>query len=170
MVLPAAAGEESAKLDERERLIEAAREIVAASRFCALVTIGADGTPHVRMMDAFDPDADMVVWMATNALSRKVEDLRHNPRVAVYYSDPEAPGYVTIAGSARLIDDPAETRNHWKDGWSAFYGEDRSNFILIEIRPESIEILNLRAGVASELATWKAPELQFGEGKAPPQE
>ena len=163
--LTAAAGEKGAQQGDRERLLFAARDIVAASPFCALVTMGADGVPNVRMMDAFAPDEDMVVWMGTNALSRKVEDLRRSPRVAVYYADPEAPGYVTIEGVARLVDDPDEIRKHWKEEWSALYREDRSNYVLIEIRPETVEVVNLRAGVGSEKESWEVPAVVFGEGE-----
>ena len=163
--LTAAAGEKGADQGDRERLLLAARDIVAASRFCALVTTGGDGAPNVRMMDAFAPDEDMVVWMGTNALSRKVEDLRRNPRVAVYYADPEAPGYVTIEGVARLVDDPDEIRKRWKEEWGALYREDRSNYVLIEIRPEKVEVLNLRAGVGSEKESWEVPAVVFSEGE-----
>lgn len=161
--LPAVAGDGDAERGDRGPLLDAAREIIAASRFCALVTIGADGSPNVRMMDPFAPDEDMVVWMGTNVLSRKVEDLRRNPRVAVYYADPEAPGYVTIRGFARLVDDPEETQKRWKDDWSPLYREDRSNYLLIEIRPETIEVVNLAAGVGSEKESWQAPAVVFEE-------
>jgi PPOX class probable F420-dependent enzyme len=160
----AAAGENGTEQGDRELLLVAARDIVAASRLCALVTTGADGTPNVRMMDAFAPDEDMVVFMGTNTLSRKVADLRRSPRVAVYYADPEAPGYVTIKGIARLVDDPDEIRKHWKDEWSALYRKDRSNYVLIEIRPETVEVVNLGAGVGSEKESWEVPKVVFGEG------
>ena len=144
-----------------ESILKAAREVIAASQFCALVTLDGDGSPNVRMMDAFPPEGDMVVWMATNTESRKVGELRRNPRVAIYYADPAAPGYVTIRGTARLVDDPEEKAKRWKDGWSAFYEEDRSNYVLIEIRPETIEVVNYRAGIVREASDWKAPSVSF---------
>ncbi|MCG6948503.1 MAG: pyridoxamine 5'-phosphate oxidase family protein [Acidobacteria bacterium] len=166
--LTAAAGDGNAEPGDRERLLAAAREVIAASRFCALVTIGADGAPNVRMMDPFAPDEDMVVWMGTNALSRKVEDLRRNPHVAVYCADPDAPGYVTLRGVARLVDDPDETRKRWKDEWSALYRDDRSNYLLIEITPETVEVVNLAAGVGSEKDSWEVPAVVFGQGETSP--
>ena len=145
-----------------------ARDIVAASPFCALVTMGADGVPNVRIMDAFAPDEDMVVWMGTNALSRKVERISAAvlawPLTAMPH--PEAPGYVTIEGVARLVDDPDEIRKHWEEEWSALYREDRSNYVLIEIRAETVEVVNLRAGVGSEKESWEVPAVVFGEGES----
>lgn len=159
---PANAGDRDGHQSDRDRLLSAAHDVIAASRFCALVTIGADGGPNVRMMDAFTPDEDMVIWMGTNALSRKMEDLRRNPRVAVYYADPEAPGYVTIKGIARLVDDPEEIGKRWKTEWTPLYREDRSNYILIEIRPATVEVVNLAAGVGSEKESWEVPAVVFG--------
>lgn len=146
-----------APIDREDAILRAAREIIAGSDYAALVTIGLDGFPSVRMMDAFEPDEGMVVWMGTNTLSRKVEEIRHNPKVAVYFADAKAPGYVTIRGTARLVDDPAETRARWKEGWTAFYREDRSNYILIEVRAERIEVVNYPSGIVSEADTWAAP-------------
>ncbi len=40
----------------------------------------------------------MVVWLATNPRTRKVAEIRRNPRVTLYYFDREAQAYVTIFG------------------------------------------------------------------------
>jgi general stress protein 26 len=161
IVVTAVVAEAEAPAEQNETLLRAAREVIEASSYAALVTIGVDGTPNVRMMDAFDPDEDMVIWMGTNTLSRKVEEIRRNPNVALYFADPKAPGYVTIRGTARLVDDAAETRKRWKEGWSAFYREDRSNYILIEVRARRIEVVNYPAGIVSEVDTWAAPAVDL---------
>jgi len=155
-----AAGEEHGS---DESLRNAALDLIAGSRLCALVTVAEGGSPDVRMMDAFEPEGDLVVWLGTNTLSRKVAQIRANPHVAVYFADPDAPGYVTIKGEAKIVDDPEEKAKRWKDGWSSFYREDRSNYILIQVRPETVEIVNYRLGVVSEAETWAAPVLRPGE-------
>src|SRR3974390_3074293 len=85
----------SSPADERARLVAGAREIMAAQTYCALVTIDEEGRPQVRTMNPFPPEDDMTVWMATNTRSRKVREIRRDPRVALYYSDhANALGYV----------------------------------------------------------------------------
>jgi Pyridoxamine 5'-phosphate oxidase len=79
---------------ERE-LLAAAQEIITSVRYCALVTLTASREPQARTIDPFSPGADMVVWFATNPNSRKVKEIRHNPRVATYlkeYSGMSKPG------------------------------------------------------------------------------
>jgi general stress protein 26 len=65
-------------------------------------------------MDAFAPGEDLVVWLGTNPKSRKVAEIRHNNRVALYYFVATERSYVTITGIARLVNDPQEKAKRWK--------------------------------------------------------
>jgi general stress protein 26 len=144
-----------------ETLISAAREIMEASRYAALVTLTESGTPRARMMDPFPPDSQFVVWMGTNRASRKVEDLQRNPRVLVYYDDPSGAGYVSIEGTARLVDDPAEKDRRWKEEWSPFYPDRDATYLLIAITPARMEVLNYRLGIMGDSITWGVPAVEF---------
>lgn len=99
----------------REALLAAARAIMDAARYCAVITTDKAGRPQARTVDPFPPDTDMVVWFATNPKSRKVAELRRDPRVTLHYFDSRSPqlGYVTLLGRARLVDDPAEKQKRW---------------------------------------------------------
>jgi len=46
----------------RDLLLDSAREIMTAARFCALATVGDSDAPSIREMDPFPPDEDMTVW------------------------------------------------------------------------------------------------------------
>ena len=104
--------------DERAALVAAAREIMAAQTYCALVTIDETGRPSVRTMNPFPPEEDMTVWMATNTNSRKVEHIKRDPRVTLYYANHgTAIGEVVIVGRAELTDDPAEIQKRKRAYW-----------------------------------------------------
>ena len=92
----------------RDALVAEAREIMTATRYCALITMDKSGRAQARTMDAFAPDEKMIVWFGTNPLSRKVADIRRHPRVTLYYFDRENQAYVTIHGTARVVNDPQE--------------------------------------------------------------
>ena len=144
-----------------ETLISAAREIMETSRYAALVTLSESGTPRARMMDPFPPDSQFVVWMGTNRASRKVADLQRDSRVLVYYHDPSGAGYVSIEGTARLVDDPAEKDRRWKEEWAIFYPDRASTYVLISITPARMEVVNYRLGVMGDSITWKVPSVEF---------
>ena len=61
-------------------LLSVAREYMQTVRYCALITVDSNGQPHVRAMDPFLPDENMVVYLGTNPKSRKVQEIRNNHR------------------------------------------------------------------------------------------
>ena len=150
---------------ERERRIAAAREIMAAARYCALITLDSTGRPNARTIDPFLPDDHMVVWFATNPSSRKVTQIRRNPRVTLYYFDRQGPGYVTIYGIARLVDDPNEKAKRWKDEWKAFYPDRPKNYLLVAVTPEKLEVVSEKKGIGGDPRTWAPPSVSFPKAK-----
>lgn len=144
----------------REELISAAREIMTNARYCALITTDG-GRSHARAMDAFAPDDEMIVWLATNPRSRKVQEIRRNPRVTLYYFDPEHQAYATLYGTARLVNDAREKSRHWKDDWKMFYPDRDKSYLLIKVTPERIEVVDTGKGIVSESPTWQPPTVRF---------
>lgn len=144
-----------------DMLIAAARDIMEASRYAALVTLSESGAPRARTMDPFTPDSQFVIWMGTHRASRKVRDLQRDPRVLLYYQDPSGAGYVMIEGTARLVDDAVEKARRWKDEWAQFYTDRAATYLLIAVTPVRLEVVNYRRGVVGDSATWKVPAVSF---------
>ena len=140
-----------------DEVIRAAHKIMNAAHHCALVTIGADGQPQARMMDPFPPEPGLIVWMATNPATRKALEIDRDARVTLVYFDPEDPGYVTLLGTARLVDDPAERRVRWKAEWEDYYpgGPGGDDYTLIEFAPTRLEVVSLRQRIADDPLAWK---------------
>ena len=126
-------GQATSVKPSREQLLTTATQIMATARYAALITTGANGRINARTMDPFAPAADMVIWFGTNPRSRKVRELRRNPRVTIYYVDPVAQAYVSIQGTARLVNDRAEKARRWKDEWKAFYPDREKSYLLIAV-------------------------------------
>ena len=154
--------------EERARLIAAAREIMGAQTYCALVTIDETGRPQVRTMNPFPPEDDMTVWFATNTRSRKVREMRRDPRVTLYYADHEkATGYVTLAGRAVLVEDMQEILKRKRAYWDqAFPG--LKNLVLIKVVPERLDVLNYKAGTQADPETWRTPSIELVPAPAKP--
>lgn len=116
-------------------------------------------------MDAFAPDEKMIVWLATNPRSRKVAEIRRQPRVALYYFDQEHQAYVTFHGIARLVNDRNEKARHWKDDWKVFYPDRDRSYMLIEVRPLKLEVVNVKTGVVGKSQNWDPPAVRFPMGR-----
>jgi general stress protein 26 len=92
----------------RAAVLTAARELMAAYPYCALVSVDPSGAPSIRTMNPFPPDERMTVWFATHDQSRKIEAISKNPKVVLYYGNHQkAEGYVALQGVASLVTDPA---------------------------------------------------------------
>jgi general stress protein 26 len=148
---------------ERAAVIAAARDVMQAARYCALITIGPDGFSQARTVDAFAPEDDLTVWIGTNRVTRKVGEIRTNPRVTLYYFDAAGMNYVTVLGTAEVVDDPAMKAKYWKEDWASFY-EDRNrgdDYVLIRVRPVRLEIVSYTHNLINDPQTWRPITIEF---------
>lgn len=146
----------------RDRVVSAARDVIAAARYGALITLDSTGHPRARVMDPFPPEADMTVWLATNPKSRKVGHLRNDPRVTLYYFDPGSLSYVTLTGVARLVDDPGEKARRWKEGWQMFYPDRDKSYMLVAVTPVRLEVVSMKHGLTGDPLTWTPDGVTLG--------
>lgn len=116
-------------------------------------------------MDPFAPGDDMVIWLGTHRRSRKVDQIRNDPRVAIHYLAPGGSGYVSISGTARLVDDPSEKARHWKQEWEQFYPDAEADYLLIAVTPETLEVVDYDTGIVGDPDTWEVPSVQFVSGQ-----
>ena len=145
----------------RNKLVDAAREIMAASETCALITLDREGRSRVRVMDPFLPESDFTVWFGTNPKSRKVDQIKKDSRVSLYYFDSNSSGYVMIHGIAQLVDDPKEKEKRWKDVWKLFYPDKPEGYLLIKVSPEWMEVISYSHGIVGDPITWEPPIVLF---------
>lgn len=132
-----------------------AKEIMNAAKTCALITIDKEGRPRVRTMDPFAPEEDLSVWLGTNADSRKVMQIKNDPRVTLYYLDKDETGYVMVHGTAKLVNSEHEKTKRWKTKWEAFYRNNRENYRLIHVTPQWIEVSSAPRGLHGDAKTWQ---------------
>jgi general stress protein 26 len=144
-----------------DTLMKAAREIIKANPYCALVTIDSTGLPQVRTMNPFPLGDEMVIWFATSRKSRKLSHIRKNPNVCVYYADHnKAKGYVNITGTAVIIDDKEllvkMKRAYWENipDW-------QNKFVLLKITPKTMDVINYAHGINEEPGANRSPTIVF---------
>lgn len=138
-------------------VIAAAKDVMQTARYSTLITIGDDGQPQARIVDPFVPEADFTIWIATNPLTRKVTDIRRDPRVTLLYFNAAASEYVTVLGTATLVADSTEKARHWKKDWASFYkdGPHGEGYLLIRVRPTRLEVVSPRHGLVNDPTTWR---------------
>ena len=160
---PALAQAPQAPPPDRAQILKVSRDTMLKAKYGVFVTLGEDGQPEARVMDAFAPEDDMTIWMATNALSRKVNQIKKDGRATIVYFDPAGPDYVTLVGRAELVNDPAEKKKRWKAEWAAFYTDENrgDDYLLIRFTPARIELVSISQGIINDPKTWRPVTLEL---------
>lgn len=88
---------------------------------------------------------DMSIWVTTRSTSRKVKQLRENPKICLAFVElPNGDKAATVIGEARIIQDIRKKRRVWKlapfDLYEHFSdGPDSDDFCLLKIVIRKIE-------------------------------
>lgn len=146
---------------ETPDLAAAARRIMQGAEYAALITTDASGAPQARTVQPLPPDADWVVWFATNPRTRKVREIARDNRVVLHYFDRATLSYVSVIGRATVIADRRTKDAHWNSAWSAFYPDRDTSVVLIRVVPNRLEIVSSTLGIAGDAATWRPPTLNL---------
>jgi general stress protein 26 len=153
----------SALAADRVAVLRAAREVAQKARYATFITLGEDGQPQARIVDALGPDEDFVVWVATNPATRKVAEIAKDPRVTMSFFEPEGRAYVTLVGAARLVTDPVVKTKHWKSAWAPFYKDEHrgADFVLLAVVPRRLEIVSQAHGLINDPKDWRPVSIDF---------
>ena len=100
--------------------------------------------PRVRIVSPVVED-DMSIWVTTRSTSRKVKQLRENPKICLAFVEPpDGDKSVTIIGEASIVPDLEKRRRIWKLAPFDLYehfpdGPDSDDFCLLKIMANRIE-------------------------------
>ncbi len=121
------------------------------------MTIGVDGHPQARIVDPFAPEQDMTIWIGTNPVSRKVTEIRKDPRVTLLYFDTTRDSFVTVIGKGEVVTDAAARAKHWKEAWSNLYKDKfrGDDYVLLRVKPSRLEIVSVALGFVNDPKTWR---------------
>jgi general stress protein 26 len=123
-------------VSERQKVYEMLESVESAM----LVTHNPDGILDARPMRVADVEPAGSLWFMTSRSSRKVCEIEKDSRVLLVYQDPSGQ-YLSIAGTARIVDDGPRTRRFWKEPYKVWFpnGPDDPDLVLLSVDPEVAE-------------------------------
>jgi general stress protein 26 len=123
-------------VSERQKVYEMLESVESAM----LVTHNPDGILDARPMRVADVEPAGSLWFMTSRSSRKVCEIEKDSRVLLVYQDPSGQ-YLSIAGTARIVDDGPRTRRLWKEPYKVWFpnGPDDPDLVLLSVDPEVAE-------------------------------
>ena len=127
--------------EQRQQHIAQLAALIKDVEVAMFTTTGVDGRLYSRPLGTQEVEFDGDLWFATSADSPKIAEIALNPRVNVAYASPSKNSYVSVAGTARVVDDRAKVEELWSPAMKLFFpeGKDDPNLRLIHVRAESAE-------------------------------
>lgn len=106
-----------------EEAVKKVGELIKDIKFAMLVTTDSHGHLHSRPMTTQDLEFDGTLWFFINKDSEIEKDIEHSSEVNLSYSNPSSNSYVSICGTANLVDDDIKKKELWKPIYKTWFPE-----------------------------------------------
>lgn len=126
--------------ETRTETIEKVNLLIKDISIAMLTTIDR-GVLRARPMATQKTEFDGELWFFTSKLTHKAEEIEKDNRVNVSYSEPEDNRYVSLSGTAELVDDQEKIEELWSSLFLAWFpkGLEDPNLILLKVSVEHAE-------------------------------
>jgi pyridoxamine 5'-phosphate oxidase len=127
-------------------------ELMKSSKAIYLTTVDSDGYPITRAMfnlrnteqfpefsDFFNGlDSPFEIYISTNTSSSKTNHIKENPKISVYYCEPEDFKGVMFGGDVEIIEDMDIKQKVWLEWWTKYYREGLKDpdYTLLRLNPK----------------------------------
>ena len=123
-----------------EEAVKTMGKIIKDVKFAMLTTRTAGGELYSRPMTTQEREFDGDLWFIGSKDSEAVADMRERPQVNVSFSHPDKNNYVSVSGTAELVEDQAKLDDLWSDFYKAYFdGKEDPNIQLIKIHAQGGE-------------------------------
>ncbi len=138
---------------ELEEVKKLSLELMERSKAAYLTTIDSEGYPITRAMfnlrnrEQFpefrgffnELSNEFEIYISTNTSSAKVDHIKKNPKIFIYFCDPEDFKGIMFGGEAEIVDDPTIKQKIWLDWWTKYYPEGIKDpdYTLFKLEPKT---------------------------------
>lgn len=105
----------------KEEAVDKALSLVNRSQIVMLGTIDDKGHPNIRAMIKMENEGLKRIWFTTNTSSRKIPQLKMNPKACVYFVDFDKWMGLMLIGNTEILQDPESRHRCWRDGFEKYY-------------------------------------------------
>lgn len=147
-------------------------ELIKDIHIAMMATVDPDGNVRSRPMASQQIEFDGDLWFMTGKSTGKIHSLETNQRVNLSYSSPSHSRYVSVFGTAELVDDRAKIKELWNPFYQAWFpkGVEDPEIILLRVRVEGAEYWDHPGGKVSQLWVYAKAFLQGGHYQPAPGE
>jgi len=138
-----------------KEIIKQGLELIKKADAAYLTTIDLNGFPSTRAMlnlkngKQFPKlvdfmaqfDEDLILFFTTNTSSIKVNQIKNNNKVSVYFCDSKSWHGFMCQGVIEIVDDKSIKQSIWLDEWKMYYpdGKDSEDYAILKLKPSYIK-------------------------------
>ncbi|HDZ18125.1 hypothetical protein LCGC14_1110510 [marine sediment metagenome] len=139
-------------MDEKEVKKEG-RMLMETSKAVYLTTIDSGGFPITRAMfnlrnreqfpefiEFFSKEEnEFAIYIGTNTSSSKYRHIKENPKIAVYFCDPDEFKGIMFGGEVDIVENLEIKRKIWLEWWTKYYskGVEDPDYNLLRLAPKN---------------------------------
>jgi general stress protein 26 len=141
---------ESGEDRARRRAVEIAQD----ARFCMVTSTSGDGALHARPMTPQQVTDDLEAWFFISRSSEQAGDVTARPRVNLSFDG--ATDWLSVAGTATLVDDRSLVQEMWNPVVEAWFpdGPHDPDVVLLRVEAESAEYWKAPGGRAASVLSY----------------
>ncbi len=124
-------------MNKDEKSAEQLWDMIKDIKFAMFTTRHSDGHLHSRPMTTQNKALeDSSFWFFISRKGGPVADLMQEPTVNLSYADPDRDTYVSVSGTAHVVDDIAKARALWTNAAQAWFpgGAEDPDLALVEVK------------------------------------
>jgi general stress protein 26 len=130
-------------------------DLIQDIRFAMFTTRDAAGELHAHPMTTQNSkvDEENSLWFFMSQTSDTVTDLKASPEVCVIYGDPGKDAWVSVSGSAAVVDDMGKKKQLWSVMTKAWFpkGVDDPDLALVQVRISNASYWNVKESQVVQL-------------------
>jgi general stress protein 26 len=148
---------------------EKAWSLIGKTHICMLVTRSGNGL-RARPMAAYARPELHAIFFLTDVRAWKDDEIAASPEVCVAFADPGAQNYVSVSGTARVLDDRRMVRELWSTPAKAWWDNpDDPDIRVLQVTPDSAEYWDSPGGMVSyvkmQVAAMTGERPDMGENR-----
>jgi len=143
-------------------------DLIDAASIGMLTTAESGGSLRSRPLGTLQIDSEGALWFFTSIASHKVDDIDQHHKVNLSYANPSRQDYVSISGTAQLVNDRAKMKQLWTPWIEPWFpkGVEDPDLALLRISVDEAEYwdapdskVQRLLGLAKAMATGKTDKL-----------
>jgi general stress protein 26 len=127
-------------------------ELMKVAEAAYLSTIDSDGFPQTRVMGNLrntkqysgltaifsEHSDDFLVYLTTSKSSAKMQQIKANPKVSVYFCNFGEFHTLMLAGTIEIVSEASLKKQIWQNGWEVYWpdGAEGKEFAVLRLLPD----------------------------------